>query len=924
MHLPERGREKAFSGARPIWSGQGFLEAVKSVIPCGIAVSAPDGTQVYVDERFCDLVGWEAGELLGAKPPYPYWPEDAVDPSRAHDYESVYQRPSSNLELTFQRRGGERIDVLVCVAPVLDPEGETLGWVSSVMDNSDRKRTERRHSAAQHVGLILSRCRTAEEAGPQILAAIGEDLGWDLGIVWRIDSDARVMSSWNSGRAGNAAAEFTDGIRFAPGEGLVGRVWASGEPLWIPNVQAAPWFLRAGAAKREGIHGAFAFPVPAGSAPALVFEFFSRDERGFDPDLRETAALFSRQIGRLIGRENAEAAPSLNGGVYRTIVEAANEGVWLIDTSGRTCYANRKLAAMLGYTTAELENLTPFDLCFAEDVELARERVGQNLAGNTEQFDFRFRRKDGTELLTLACTSPVRNTDGQITGALGLFSDVTDRKRAEEAAYHLAAIVESSDDAIISKTLDGTIKSWNSGAERLYGYTAEEAIGKSMRMLLPPDRPDEESDILDRLQRGETVEHFETVRKRKDGRLIDVATTISPVRDKQGRVTGASSVTRDISERNQLEIQLRETQKLESLGVLAGGVAHDFNNLLVGIMGNASLALDTVPPENPARTMIEGVVRASERAAMLTSQLLAYSGRGRFVVQPVDLSFLVREIVSLIHTSIPKGVHIEFHLAEDLPRVEADMAQLQQLVMNLVINAAEAIGDSRAGTVVIRTGVEWSEEESPRQLICLQVQDNGSGMDEETQRRIFDPFFTTKFTGRGLGLAAVLGIVRGHNGTIRVESLPGRGSTFTVLFPVAGTVTGKITPAALPELRGTGTILVVDDEEVVRSIARNVLQSYGYEVLLAGDGRQAIECVRQAPEIKLVLLDLTMPVMSGEEALGHLRQLRPELPVILSSGFDETEAMQRFQDKDLSGFLQKPYTAERLATRVKAVLEPQH
>src|SRR4051812_14293518 len=260
----------------------------------------------------------------------------------------------------------------------------------------------------------------------------------------------------------------------------------------------------------------------------------------------------------------------------------------------------------------------------------------------------------------------------------------------DDATAQLAAIVESSDDAIVSKTLEGVILTWNTGAERLYGYTASEAIGREMTMLLPEDRPDEEAEILARIGRGERVEHFETVRRRKNGERIDVSLTISPTRNKEGQITGASHVARNITDRKRLDEQLRHTQKLESLGVLAGGVAHDFNNLLTGILGNTSLALEMISSDNPTRAILRDVVNASERASHLTRQLLAYAGKGRFVIEPINLSGLVREISSLIQTSIPKSVQLRLELRDDMPSVQADAGQLQQIVMNLVINGAEA------------------------------------------------------------------------------------------------------------------------------------------------------------------------------------------------------------------------------------------
>jgi len=496
--------------------------------------------------------------------------------------------------------------------------------------------------------------------------------------------------------------------------------------------------------------------------------------------------------------------------------------------------------------------------------------------------------------------------------------EVAHREREERLSAQLRAIVESSEDAIISKDLSGVIQSWNHGAEQIYGYTAEEAVGKNISILVPPDRVHEEADILERIRHGGRVKHFETMRVRQDGAQIHVSLTISPIRDAKGNIVGASHIARDISEQKVLEQQLRQTQKLDSLGVLAGGLAHDFNNLLTGVMGNASLAMDELGEHNPTRVRIAEVVAASERAALLVRQMLAYAGKGRFVVQPLNLSAQISEILPLIRTSVTHNVELDLRLAEDLPLIEGDLTQIQQLIMNLAINAAEAIGESH-GTVTISTIAR--EADAERQVI-LQVRDTGCGMDDELRSRIFDPFFTTKFTGRGLGLSAVLGIIRGHRGVITVESTAGHGSTFTVVLP-ALTQGERCAPKDPQlELRGYGHLLVVDDEELVRNMAPFTLQRCGYTVDTAADGRVAIELFAKRPEdFDAVLLDLTMPVLSGEDTLRGIRSIRPDVRVVLSSGYSEAEALRRFHDRGISGFLQKPYTATVLARRIKQALK---
>ncbi|GDX82975.1 hypothetical protein LBMAG42_47860 [Deltaproteobacteria bacterium] len=376
-------------------------------------------------------------------------------------------------------------------------------------------------------------------------------------------------------------------------------------------------------------------------------------------------------------------------------------------------------------------------------------------------------------------------------------------------------------------------------------------------------------------------------------------------------------------ERERLQDHLLHVQKLESLGVLAGGVAHDFNNLLTAILGNASLAEMQLTTGHPATRAVNSMVAAARRASDLTRQLLAFSGRGHFKVLPTDVNEQVVELTVLLEASIPKKVNLRIEPHENLPLVAADGSQLSQVLMNLVINGAEAI-DEQGGTVVVRTGVQVLEQgdllsvgpfaaAAPGAFVFVEVSDSGAGMDESTLARIFDPFFTTKVNGRGLGLAAVQGIIRGHQGLIRVYSEPGRGTTFKVFLPALTRGALQYPPAETPAGRLNGTVLVVDDEPSVREFARAALEFGGYRVVEAADGRLGVDAFRAlAGEIDVVLLDLTMPRMSGEEALSEMRKIRPATRVILSSGYNEVEATRRLVGRASVEFIQKPYTVREL------------
>ncbi len=612
-----------------------------------------------------------------------------------------------------------------------------------------------------------------------------------------------------------------------------------------------------------------------------------------------------------------------------SIVESSEDAIIGKDLTGTIVSWNRGAAAVYGYAPQEaigqsINMLVPPERAEEEQAVLIKIRRGERL----QHFETVRVRKDGTPIHVSLTISPVWE-DGRIVGASHIARDISNHKQLESANARLAAIVESSDDAIISKDIQGTIRTWNNGAEQVYGYTQAEALGRNIAFLLPHDRAHEEQEILSRLSRGERVQHFETTRLRKDGRLIHVSLTLSPIRDVSGEVAGVSHVARDITEHKNLEVQMRQTQRLESLGVLAGGIAHDFNNLLTGIIGNASLVTEMLPAQDPARAYLDNLLLASQRAADLTAQLLAYSGRGQFVVGPVNISSVVSEVNLLIAASIPKTVAVHMELDPNLPLVEADRNQMQQLLMNLILNGAEAVGENRPGAVVVRTSMQSLDEGyinaalsgsclDPGVYACVEVRDDGCGMGDDTRARIFEPFFTTKFTGRGLGLSAALGIVNAHKGVIRVYSTPGHGTTFKVWLPALAGMKPEERRQAAP---ARPAVLVVDDEEMVRKVAKASLERRGYTVLVASNGREGVDLFANVPSIALVILDLTMPVMNGDEALRRMRQARPGVPVIVSSGYSEAETMKRFRGEPALTFIQKPYTGAALWGKVESVLQ---
>ena len=414
-----------------------------------------------------------------------------------------------------------------------------------------------------------------------------------------------------------------------------------------------------------------------------------------------------------------------------------------------------------------------------------------------------------------------------------------------------------------------------------------------------------------------------------------------PIFDADGKVEALAIFARDITEqvraeeqRRKLDAQLQYAQKLESLGVMAGGLAHDFNNYLAAILANATIALSAIPPSAEFRGCLESIEKASRRAAELTRQMLAYTGKSHLRIERIDLSKLVEGMGSLLRSSTRKKAVLEYKLAPQLPAIEGDAAQIRQAVMALVTNGAEAV-DSPAGRVTASVGTRYCDQDYLSQsylaekptagdYVYLEVSDTGGGMDPETQERIFDPFFTTKFIGRGLGLAAVLGIVRGHNGAIIVKTFPGRGSSFTLLFPALPEAARDARQQSAEPSEGreeAGAVLVVDDEAEVRQVMTRLLNRGGFRVIAASTGQQAVDLFTEhQAEIACILLDLTMPGMDGEQAYGEIRRIDTGVPVLLATGHDEEQVTARFAGRGIAGVVAKPYQYRGLLDAVRGVL----
>ncbi len=647
-------------------------------------------------------------------------------------------------------------------------------------------------------------------------------------------------------------------------------------------------------------------------------------------------------------RKRAERVLLQNEERHRALFEATETVVWLTTPEGNVVFATDKWNQITGQTDEERSGWGWLEAIHPDD----RGPTAQNWQSSLEtrtlhKNEFRVRTRDGTYRWFQVRGVPIVAPDGSVREWVGANTDVHERKRANAALRasegQLSAIYANVPGVIFYLAVEpeGNFRflSANHAFLKATGLAEQQVVGQLVQEVLAPASL---SMVLGK--------YHEAIRTRKVVRWDEVSASpdgerhgevsVTPAFDATGTCTHLIGIVHEITalkraetERLNLERQIQHTQKLESLGVLAGGIAHDFNNLLTAVMGNVSMAMMDLAPTSPVREHLLEAEKATERAADLARQMLAYSGKGRFIVQRVNLRDVVEEMVPMLQASISKKAILRFDFAEDMPTIEADVTQLRQIILNLVINASDAIGD-RTGVIGISAGAmacdrsylaaTWLQDPLPEgRYGFLKVADTGCGIAPDQLSKIFDPFFTTKFTGRGLGLAAVQGIVRSHKGAIEVYTEPGKGTTFTALFPTTGEMadTPAEATAETPAWRGTGCVLLVDDEESIRVTAKRMLERLGFEVLTAEDGLRALEIFEaEGAKIVAVLLDLTMPHMDGEETCRELRLLRPEVRVILSTGYSAHDVVQRFAGQSLAGFIGKPYTLAKLRTALQQAL----
>jgi len=619
---------------------------------------------------------------------------------------------------------------------------------------------------------------------------------------------------------------------------------------------------------------------------------------------------------------------------YRGLLEAAPDSMVIVNQAGEIVLLNVQAEKQFGYRRDELvgqkvKNIIPegfAERLIADGTRSAAEALAQQIGTGIELYG---RRKNGSDFPIEIMLSPLDGADGILVTAA--IRDITERKRREDDLSRLAVVVESSYDAIISLTPQGIILTWNHGAERIFGYSAEEAMGQSILFLSPPDRPVEDAKLLEMVRLSDTVEHFETVRLKKSGTLLHIALTLSPIKDLDGKVVGVSSVARDITESKGMEETLRQAQRMESVGQLAGGVAHDFNNLLGVILGYTELLLERLGQDDRQRKDIEEIQKAGERAALLTRQLLAFSRKQVLQPKVLDLNSVVAGAEKLLQRLIGEDIDLLVVLDPVLGCVKADSGQLEQIIMNLAVNARDAM--PAGGKLTIETSNTELDEgyaakhpfTAPGPYVMLTVTDTGCGIDAQTKGRIFEPFFTTKEFGKGtgLGLSTVYGIVKQSGGSVWVYSEIGIGTSFKIYLPCVGPVHEFMPSSDKVEKvdRGSLTIMIVEDDAALLQVTHRSLEEIGYTILVALSPAEAIRTSERHPgPIHLMVTDVIMPGMSGAQLASHLSATRPEMKVLYVSGYTDDAIVHHGVLEPGLAFLPKPFSPKALARKVGDVL----
>jgi PAS domain S-box-containing protein len=918
------------------------LRAIIEAEPECVEVISEDGVLLEMNSTGLAVIEADTAAMVIGRP---------ISPLIASEYRTefskllhdVCQGQKANLEFQIIGLKGALRWVEMHAVPLRVDQGRhsVLGLMRDV---TERKRGEEEIDLLHHITAAVQETENLLSALQVVLCKVCQATEWFFGQAWtpRADNSCLDLSPafYQTAPGLKAFHEASERAVIPRGGPLLGQIWESKQPLWVHDLSEISNFARAEMVHELGLRAWLGVPVLAGDQVVAILEFFMLEPRHQEERLVQLVSTIAAQLGSAIQRKQAEEALREAEKKYRSIVENAAEGIFQTRPDGSYLSVNPALARMYGYDSPEQLMASVTDIGRQVYVDPNRRTEFKRLMeedGLVERFEYQVVRKDDTRIWLSENARTVRDETGQVLFYEGAVEDVTERKRAEEALRESEAryreLFEDAPIAYHEVDTEGIVRRVNQAECNLLGYPASEILGKHIWEFLAPEERELNTEAIRAKIRGEQpASSLQRLYVRRNGERVPVEIHENLIRNQNGNVIGVRSAMLDITGRRTLEDQLRQSQKMEAVGRLAGGVAHDFNNLLGVIIGYSELLLDRYPPSDSKLKHIQEIKKAADRAAGLTRQLLAFSRKQVLAPRRLDVNAVVANISGMLRRVIGEDVELITVPAPSLGNVKADQGQLEQVILNLALNARDAM--PRGGKLTIETTnfdlddayARRHPSVKPGPYVMLAVSDTGHGMDAETQSHIFEPFFTTKESGKGtgLGLATIYGIIRQSEGHIWVYSEPGKGTTFKIYFPRVQEAAEPLRPGAFPiEIRrGTETVLMVEDEESLRHVTREFLQASGYQVLEARHAAEAIAIVEQhAQPIHLLVTDVVMPKMSGRDLAQRLLLLRPNLKVLYMSGYTDDAILHHGVLDQGVAFLAKPFTRASLARKIREVLE---
>ena len=869
------------------------IQSVFDATPVGICIMK---NRVYqrVNRDWRESFGYSEENLIGRTTEFLYESHEECERVGNELYKNLLKKGISFARTRLKRSDGEFRDVNLIAKP-LDPYDIEAGTVVVVHDITDRKRAEAELKQSEE------QFRTVAEKSPNMIFINKK------GKIVYVNTKCEELMGYK--RSEFYSPDFSFFTLIAPDSietvELNFRKHMSGE-------QVDPYEYAI--VNKEGKR------IEAIIATKLIDYEGEKAILGIVTDISE--------------RKRMEKAIRESEDRFKALTESTSDWIWEVSHDGIYTYVSPKVKDLLGYEPEEVIGKTPFDFMPPDEAERAAEYFKRKVEfkSSFKGFENTNIHKNGRHVTLETGGVPVFDEDGNIRGFRGIDRDITERKQAEkelrESEEKYRMLAETASESIITCDLTGRIYYINRAGIELSGYPKDEALGKNLSEILPADQiPMLTERIKKRIAGDKETRFLESALINKAGKRVQVELSSSPIVEND-KVVGTLIVARDITERKTLEVQLQQIQKMESIAILAGGIAHQFNNALSLITGNLDLLTMDYPNDESINNYVEQMRYSTHRITQLTSQLLAYARGGKYQVKIVALSDFVRDTLPLIGHTIKPSVYTETDLSRNILNVKADLTQMQMVLSAILSNASEAIeGEGRIRITCKNKMIQDERAKDfpglkPGPYVNLEIEDDGKGMDEETKSRIFEPFFTTKFQGRGLGLAAAYGIIKNHDGWISVDSELGKGTTVRIFLPAIEAKVKELKKQKIEPVKGTGTILVIEDEEMLMDVSRAILERLGYRVLAAQNGKEAIDIAKTFDgDIDLAILDILLPDMGGKAIYPLLMEARPKLKVIICSGYSIDGSAKEILDAGAQDFIQKPFTIADLSEKLKKVLE---